>query len=333
MHWRCIATYGDVLWYRLQNVVTLCHAKSQQDAWSPQHCKHMDNTSLGYIRCSEAYVHALFQPKLCPSMVGRSKPEAKKQQEASNEKAEVQKIAVERYRTELLKPINDRKGARKICEEVTIEHKNLTGRLIHLNHATVIRHVDGGRTMQEFNAEKRWLSTEEEKVVLGFVEETAVRGFPLSHRHLREHVDMIIQARVPTFPGVGEQWTNRFVLRHSDRIQTIWSSSLEGARARVANPTNNREWFELLHTHLENVEPDCIWAADETGIQTGAAVHERVIGRKGKNLQHQTRQGTHENITVIVTIAADGTSIPPAIIYKGQGFLASWKQDNPLGAS
>jgi hypothetical protein len=26
----------------------------------------------------------------------------------------------------------------------------------------------------------------------------------------------------------------------------------------------------------------CIWAADETGIQTGAAVHERVIGTKGK---------------------------------------------------
>lgn len=85
--------------------------------------------------------------------------------------------------------------------------------------------------MKQFNAEKRWLSEEEEKVVLGFAEETAARGFPLSHRRLREHVDAIIQARVPAFSGVGEQWTNRFVLRHSDRIQTMWSSSLEGARA------------------------------------------------------------------------------------------------------
>lgn len=170
-------------------------------------------------------------------------------------------------------------------------------------------------------------------MVLGFAEETAARGFPLSHRCLREHVDAIIQARVPTFPGVGEQWTNHFVLRHSDHIQTIWSSSLEGACARAANPTNNKEWFELLHTHVGNVDPDCIWAADETGIQTGAAVHERVIGWKGKNVQHQACQGTHENIMVIVTIAADGTSILPVIIYKGQGFLASWEQDNPLGAS
>lgn len=258
---------------------------------------------------------------------------SEKQQEASNETAELWKIAVERYRTELSKPINDRKGARKICEEVAIEHKNLTGRLIHLNHATITRHAEGGKTMQEFNADKRWLFEEEEKVILGFMEETTARGFPLSHQRLHEHVDTIIKARVPTFPGVGEQWTNCFVLRHSNHIQTIWLSSLEGDCAHAANPTNNREWFGLLHTHVKNVDPDCIWAADETGIQTGTAVCEHVIGKKGKNIQHQTCKRTRENITVIVSIAADGTSIPPAIIYKGQGFLASWEQDNPLGAS
>lgn len=71
-------------------------------------------------------------------MVGQAKPQAKKQQEASNEKAELQKIAVERYCTELSKLVNDRKGARKFCEEVAIEYKNLTGRLIHLNHTTII---------------------------------------------------------------------------------------------------------------------------------------------------------------------------------------------------
>jgi hypothetical protein len=267
-------------------------------------------------------------------MVGRAKSDARKQQESSEEKTKLQKTAVERYRAELLKPSSERKGARKICEEVTIEHKNETSKLINLNHATIIRHANGERTIQEFNAEKRWLSEEEENIILGFAEETAVRGFPLSHRRLREHVDQIIRARNGlTFPGVGEKWTNRFVLRHSNRIQTIWSSSLEGARARAANPTNNREWFELLGTHIENIDPDCIWAADETGIQTGNAVHERVIGKKGKSIQHQTREGTRENITVIVNIAADGSSVPPAVIYKGQAFLASWEQDNPLQAS
>lgn len=267
-------------------------------------------------------------------MVGRAKSEARKQKESSEEKTNLQKIAVERYIAELSKPSSERKGARKICEEVTIQHKNETGTLISLNHATIIRHANGERTIQEFNAEKSWLSKEEAEVVLGFAEETAARGFPLSHRRLREHVDQIIRARIgPTFPGVGEQWTNRFVLKHSNRIQTIWSSSLQGARARAANPTNNKEWFEVLGTHIKNIDPDCIWAANETGIQTGNAVHERVIGKKGRNLQHQTHEGTRENITVIVNIAADGSSVPPAVIFKGMAFLASWEQDNPLQAS
>ena len=135
-----------------------------------------------------------------------------------------------------------------------------------------------------------------------------------------------------SFNGVSEAWTDRFLTRHSKRIQAIWSSSLEGARARSANPTNNKEWYELIEV-LKDVDPDCLWAADETGIQTAAAVKECVIGSKGKTTQHQQREGTRENITVIVTICADGTSISPAVIFKGQAFLAKWEQENPLGAS
>ena len=70
----------------------------------------------------------------------------------------------------------------------------------------------------------------------------------------------------PEFKGVGEGWADGFVLRHSKHIQTIWSSSLEAAPANAANPTNNKEWFELLGKHVKDVDPECIWAADEMGI-------------------------------------------------------------------
>ena len=60
---------------------------------------------------------------------------------------------------------------------------------------------------------------------------------------------------------------------------------------RSANPTNNTEWFNLLGETLRDVNPDSIWAVDETGIQTGMAAKEQVLGVKGKNIQHQTCQG------------------------------------------
>ncbi|TFK82751.1 CENP-B protein, partial [Polyporus arcularius HHB13444] len=81
------------------------------------------------------------------------------------------------------------------------------------------------------------------------------------------------------------------------------------------------------------IAPECIYGMDETGIQQGVGVTERVIGPAGQKVQYQQRSGNRENITVLVTICADGTSTPPAVIYKGDTYHASWKQDNPLNAS
>ncbi|KZP28033.1 CENP-B protein, partial [Athelia psychrophila] len=74
------------------------------------------------------------------------------------------------------------------------------------------------------------------------------------------------------------------------------------------------------------------YGVDETGIQPGGGTRERVIGTKGKKVQHQQRDGNRENITVIVSICADGTSLPPAVIFKGLAFQLKWEQDNPLNA-
>lgn len=58
-----------------------------------------------------------------------------------------------------------------------------------------------------------------------------------------------------------------------------------------------------------------------------------MIGKAGEKPQYQQRGGSKENTTVIVTICADGTSIAPAVVFKGKGYSTSWKQDNPLNAS
>ena len=108
---------------------------------------------------------------------------------------------------------------------------------------------------------------------------------------------------------------------------------MDSNRARAVNETTHREWFEILGKTLEDVNPDCIWAADETGFQPGSGQKERVIGCAGKNGTYQQRDGNRENITVIVTIGADGSSIPPTVIFKGKAFLTKWAQNNPLKAS
>jgi hypothetical protein len=72
---------------------------------------------------------------------------------------------------------------------------------------------------------------------------------------------------------------------------------------------------------------------DESGFQKGVGQKERVFGASGQKIQHQQRSRDRENITVIITICGDGTSTAPAVIFKGEGFQASWKQNNPVNAS
>ena len=251
------------------------------------------------------------------------------------------KIAAERYNHERATEKKPR-GLRKICEEVEAECFRDTKKEIKLDKMTVSRRAKGRQNIREFNASKGWLTPAERELVIQFTIDTALRGFPLSHRRLKEHVDAICQARLgEAFPpgGVGKRWTSRFLDKHSDRLHPYWTHALDGSRARAVNPTTTKAYFDLLEKALKGSEgeeplpPECIYGMDETGLQQGVGVSERVIGPAGQKVQYQQRGGDRDNITVLVTICADGTSIPPAVIYKGTGFQSSWVQNNPLNAS
>jgi hypothetical protein len=157
--------------------------------------------------------------------------------------------------------------------------------------------------------------------------------------------------------GVGRRWTSRFVEKHSDRLSTYWAHPLDNIQGCAVNPITNKQWFDLLETVLaggadslddhvalsenmqvvyeEDHEPiacENSYAADESGFVAAGGMRERVIGAKEKSTQHQQGDGGRENTTVIVTICADGTSLKPAVIFKGQVFQVKWDQENPTDA-
>jgi hypothetical protein len=210
-----------------------------------------------------------------------------------------------------------------------------TGKLIRLSYSTLARLAVGGKTKAETNAAKGWLTKEETIQVITYVQELGNRGFPLSHKRLCEHVNEILSTRLgDSFTGVGVKWTNRFVEKHADCLKTSWSRPLDSKRGRAVNPHTNKAWFNLLEGVFKkhDIDEDCIYAADEIGISPDSGEHERVIGSKRPGPQYQQCTGSRENITVIVTICADGTATHPAVILKGNAYQVKWKQDNPANA-
>ena len=109
-----------------------------------------------------------------------------------------------------------------------------------------------------------------------------------------------------------------------------WSTPLESA----VNPMTTKAWFELLCETVEKneVEEELTYGSDEIGTNPAGGQKERIMGKRKPGSQYQQQDGNQENITVIVTVCANGSLTPPAMIFKGQAFQVKWKQDNPANA-
>lgn len=242
--------------------------------------------------------------------------------------------AKEHYNTSSATPLHD------ACEAAEKECWAEDKVRITLSRATLHRRVNGTRSQAEVNAEKnQHLSAEEVNQIIEYATELASRGWGLSLKHIKEHADEILRARLgPTFEGVGKNWAERFVERNCDRLKSYWTHSLDESRAQAANPHTKKAFFDLLEKTIQgedgedSIPDELIYGADETGFQKGIGTKQRVVGGTGKKVQHQVCSGDRENITVIETICADSTTIAPAVIYKGEGYQVKWKQENPLNA-
>ncbi|KAJ7711100.1 hypothetical protein B0H16DRAFT_1238677, partial [Mycena metata] len=92
---------------------------------------------------------------------------------------------------------------------------------VDISKSMLDRRIKGGCNQKEGHKHQAWLTKEETDTVADFTAECLDRGFPLSHRRLKEHVDEITQARLGDFfpaEGVGRQWTHKFVSDNIDRL-------------------------------------------------------------------------------------------------------------------
>ena len=99
------------------------------------------------------------------------------------------------------------------------------------------------------------------------------------------------------------------------------------------------DWFVKVTAFVKELKildaPDLssrLWNTDETGFCTSVASR-RVLARKGAKEVHETSGGSgREYYTVLAAGAADGTRIPPFILYKGVNLYLRWTRGGPAGA-
>jgi hypothetical protein len=219
--------------------------------------------------------------------------------------------------------------------EAMRESERAIARRFGVSPDTVRRHANGGVSMSAFNASKQKLSPPEERVVIDHICASADRGFPLAHKAVVAHANAIIEARNGETIDPDSNWIDRFISRHRQELQAHWSRPLDTQRARALNPAAVSHWFGLVKEHIADpdIRPEDVYGMDESGFALGDQGRQRVIGRRGTKVQHKQGGGDKENVTVIVTICADGTYLKPTIIMKGQNIQKKWGENNIAGAS
>lgn len=258
-------------------------------------------------------------------MTRRAEPKQVKKRKELLEKEKKILAAVEAYQLEQAKPPHLRKGVNKLA----IEHG--------VNGKTVLNRFNGMQSISQANAKKQQLSPEQEKTLADLAARSSDRGRPLTKKDIQHYATTVkntmSSGTAPENP-LGKNWVNNFLTRQSDLLQTYRSKHLDTQRAQCLNPQAVKSWFDLLEEHLvkKGVRKENILAMDECGFIRSNPGPQYVVGRKGKKNQYRVGTANRETVTALVTICADGTYLPPSIIFKGERLYARWTEGNVAGA-
>ena len=139
----------------------------------------------------------------------------------------------------------------------------------------------------------------------------------------------------------GKDWWHRFMSRWHSQISVRKPQHLPVQRALSATPEVMDAWFHRIDelyekTGLKSLPPDelqhYIWNCDETGFCTSAAVSKILAKRGDKDVQLTMGGSGRDYITVLGAGCADGTRLPPYIVYKGKNLWHRWIEGGPSGS-
>ncbi|KAF5378013.1 hypothetical protein D9757_009862 [Collybiopsis confluens] len=280
---------------------------------------YMDST----VMWQSLIIVAAAYEQLAPQMVGRPESEKVKAQKKREKKSACLEQAYNLWKSQTDLPESQRLSRRKIAAK------------FHVDKATLSRRIEGKQTIQQFNTTKQKLSPAQENALADWILRSAERGQPPTHAQIKTYANAILQKdKGPDYSEVGPTWIYHFLKRHHE-ISMHWSKALDMQRAQSLNPAAVDHWFELVKEQIveAGVKPENTYGMDESSTPRGNVTKERVAGARGTKTQHRTGGANRENITSVVTICADGTTLNPTVIFKGQNLYTKWSENNVANAT
>jgi Tc5 transposase DNA-binding domain/helix-turn-helix, Psq domain len=226
-----------------------------------------------------------------------------------------------------------KKLAIKFLEQVRLSGKKpsirAAARKFGVPHTSLSDRSRGKKTRVEARHAQQSLSPQTECVLVEWIRHWGGRGVPMTSGAVRA------KAMALAGKDVGIGWTYPFRKRHPE-LKSVWSSTLDAARAKQVNATVVHHFYDLLMEELvgKHIPEENIYNMDEKGIVCGQHERVKVWVDKKQNNTMIIGDNARELTTIMECVCADGSSVSPMIIFKGVRQSKEWcvQEDNGLNA-
>jgi hypothetical protein len=186
-----------------------------------------------------------------------------------------------------------------------------------VNQVTLRRRWKGVQAPRETkNITQQNLSPQQELGLVEYINELTDFGIPPTRDMIRNFGSAVAER------DLSESWVQRFIERNRDHLISRWSTGIDRNRHQADTLDKYDNWFDLLHSKIEEhkIEPRLLYNMDEKGFMIGVEKRSKRWFSKQVflhgGIQKALQDGNRDWITALCTICADGTTLPPALIYE-----------------
>ena len=209
-----------------------------------------------------------------------------------------------------------------------------TANKYNVNRSTLSRRFNNQTNPTKRATQKsQLLHPQQEKDLVIFINKKTEQGIPPTTAMVRNCAEQLAQKRP------GNSWCQRFVDRHSDILSKGFLSTIDSQRKGADSKRQYELYFNLVQQKIAqySILQSNTYNMDEKGFSLGSMnKHHRIFNRIAVD-RHRiigaTEPGNREWITILATICADGTWIPPGIIFAGKAgnLQTTWVENVELG--
>ena len=183
------------------------------------------------------------------------------------------------------------------------------------------------------HASRQALNPQQELELVRYITKLTKQGLPPTREMIRNFSSEVARQQL------SESWVTRFINRHEIHLISKWTIAMDRTRHLADSESKYRLYFELLHRKITeyHLEARDIYNMDEKGFLIGLIGRsKRIFSRRQwekKEVRASLQDGSREFLTVMACCCANGSSLPPALIYaaKKGAIRSSWVEDIKAG--